>query len=469
MQNKKIFILLPDGVGLRNFAFTNFYTIGIDKGFEVVFWNNTIFDLKKLALPSININQAKIHPLTNFYKKAQTHIELNLNILKSKDEVYNFYRFPVSYENWKMIIKNAFTRWLIFWNNSEKGLFSIRKRIVKYERKTKYYYDSLETLRIEKPAMVFCTNQRTVNSVAPILAAQDLGIPTATFIFSWDNLPKATKIIETDFYFVWSVHMKKELMFYYPYINENQIRITGTPQFETHFDSSYLRSKDVFFKEHHLDLSKKYICFSGDDITTSPNDPIYLADTAKAIRNLNKTGLNLGIIFRRCPVDFSDRFDSVLTEYSDIIKTINPKWDKIENAWNTVLPTKEDLALQMNTIFHTEMVFNLGSSMVFDYVTQNKPCAYFNYDIPDSIAKDWSVSKIYKFVHFKSMPNKDSVLWINNPNDIEKRIEKVLNNEADEVIQNAQKWFEIINQHPPEKASERIWNAIIAICDEQNG
>lgn len=25
MSNKKIFILLPDGVGLRNFAFTDFY------------------------------------------------------------------------------------------------------------------------------------------------------------------------------------------------------------------------------------------------------------------------------------------------------------------------------------------------------------------------------------------------------------------------------------------------------------
>ena len=27
MASKKIFILLPDGIGLRNFAFTNFYKI----------------------------------------------------------------------------------------------------------------------------------------------------------------------------------------------------------------------------------------------------------------------------------------------------------------------------------------------------------------------------------------------------------------------------------------------------------
>jgi hypothetical protein len=55
-------------------------------------------------------------------------------------------------------------------------------------------------------------------AVAPLLAAQDLGIPTATFIFSWDNLPKATMVVEANYYFVWSHHMKRELLLYYPNI-----------------------------------------------------------------------------------------------------------------------------------------------------------------------------------------------------------------------------------------------------------
>ena len=32
--------------------------------------------------------------------------------------------------------------------------------------------------------------------------------------------------------------------------------------------------------------------------------------------------------------------------------------------------------------------------------------------------------------------------------------------DSEKVIKNAQKWFEKINLHPAEKASERIWNAI---------
>jgi hypothetical protein len=460
MQKNKIFILLPDGIGLRNFAFTNFHKLGLDKDFDIIFWNNTPFDLNELGIKEIRINNAKAHPITDLLKIAQTRIELSLNVKKSNDKVYNSYRFPFSYRNVKSSMKSTLINAIIFRYKSEKGLKYIRSVIAKNERKTKLYFDSLETLQNEKPSMVFCTNQRVMLAVAPILAAQDLKIPTATFIFSWDNLPKGTKILETDFYFVWSEHMKKEFLYYYPYISEDKIKITGTTQFEPHFQENLLVSKEVFFKEHKLDYNKKYICYSGDDITTSPNDPIYLADLAKAILMLNKKGANLGIIFRHCPVDFSDRFDKVLADYSDVITSIKPKWEKKAASWNAVLPSKEDLILQMNTIFHTELVVNLGSSMVFDYAAFNKPCAYINYDIANDSYNHIAMKEIYDFIHFRSMPSKDAVFWINNPNEMGEVIEKMLSNDATNVVMNAKNWFKKINQHPPELGSERIWNAI---------
>ena len=115
----------------------------------------------------------------------------------------------------------------------------------------------------------------------------------------------------------------------------------------------------------------------------------------------------------------------------------------------------------MNTIFHTEMVINLGSSMVFDYVAHKKPCGFINYDVPNDAYPDWSVKKIYNFIHFRSMPSQDVVFWINNPNQISETIEKMLStNDSEKVIENAQRWFEKINFHPAELASETIWNAI---------
>lgn len=459
MKNNKIFILLPDGVGLRNFAYSSFYERGIMEGFDVVFWNNTPFHISDLGFQEIKIENAKTHPLTDVYKNAKIRAELNVNIKNTKDSVYDSYRFRFSKTNFKTGLKSMAVQLLAGFHSSRSGLHKMRMEMNKQERKTAYYRQCLETLKSEKPDMVFCTNQRPVLAIAPLIAAKDLGIPTATFIFSWDNLPKATMVVETDYYFVWSDHMKREIQFYYPHITSEQIFVTGTPQFEAHFDKGKLMGRELFFGQYGLDLNKKYICYSGDDINTSPDDPQYLEDLALTVQELNKKGNELGIIFRRCPVDFSARFDEVLAKYKDTIVPIAPLWEKTGEMWNTVLPTPQDISLQMNTIAHTEMVVNLGSSMVFDYASHNKPCGYINYDVQNKVNPNWSVKKIYKYVHFRSMTNKEAVIWMNSAEEMADKIEKALS-DASINIGHANNWFEVINQHPPQGASGRIWEGI---------
>lgn len=459
---KKIFILLPDGIGLRNFAFTKFHSLGLKMNFDILFWNNTPFPLQDLGFKEIIIKSSQSHPFTDILKNARKHIELNLSVAKTNDNIYDKYRFPFSYENFKSTLKSLATQILIFVFSSKRGLMLIQKLINRLEKSTPYYLESLKTIKSENPSFVFCTNQRPMLAIAPLLAAKELGVPTATFIFSWDNLPKATMVVETDYYFVWSEHMKNELLYYYPYIKSSQILITGTPQFEPHFDISLLKSKEDFFKENGLDINRRYICYSGDDITTSPNDPNYLEDVAKAITRLNQSGHNVGILFRRCPVDFSTRFDKVIETYKDIIVSVQPKWIKKGKMWDTILPTKEDMSLLINTINYTECVINLGSSMVFDYAIFNKKCMYINYDIDNCEVNNWSVKNIYNFVHFRSMPNENAVIWINSPLQIQSEIECLLSTKQIKV-EEARKWLDKIVGKEPTKASENIWSAISKI------
>ncbi|MGX7668111.1 UDP-glycosyltransferase [Flavobacterium pedocola] len=462
MGNKKIFILLPDGVGLRNFAYTDFYSIGKKLGYDIVYWNNTPFPLTDLGFEEVKIERPKLHPFTDVYKNARKQIELNLNIQKTNDTVYDTYRFPLSYKTLKSSFKSIAVQGLTVWHASQKGLAGLRQKIKDCERKTDYYKVCLQTLKDEKPDMVFCTNQRPVLGISPILAAQELGIPTATFIFSWDNLPKATMVVETDYYFVWSDYMKQELMFYYPYIKEEQVVVTGTPQFEAHFDVAKKLPREQFFQDNGLDITKKYICYSGDDITTCPDDPQYLQDVADAVRKLNAEGASLGIVFRPSPADFSNRFEEVLQKNSDLIVKLHPKWVNLGGGWNAILPTPEDADLQVNTIAHTEFVINLGSSMVFDYASHGKPCVYLNYDVPNKLDKNWSVKKIYNYIHFRSMPSKKSVLWLNHSTEIENVIKTILSKESNPV-EEAQKWFAVIAKQPVEKASANIWEGITKI------
>lgn len=462
MNNNKVFILLPDGIGLRNFAYTKFYKYGQDNGLDFTFWNSTPFPLSEFGFKEIPLPQSQLNLFTEVYKNARKHIELNQFKKQYNDPVFDTYKFPFKYNSLKRSIKNLLTKFVISSNDNPNGLVKVRKKIFDLERQADYYKACHKVLEKEKPAILFSTNQRPVIAIAPILAAQDLGIPTATFIFSWDNLPKATMVIETDYYFVWSEYMKNELLSYYSFIKESQIIITGTPQFENHLNEIEI-SKVEFFNKYGLDKSKQYITYSGDDVVTSPDDASYLEDVAKAIRKLNLKGHNLGLVFRRCPVDFSNRYDEVLNTYNDIIVPIEPKWDKLQDNWNTIYPTKEDLHLLQQTASYTDLVINLGSTMVFDFVAQNKPCAFINYDAKDKAVKSWSVKKIYNYMHFRSMPSKDVVIWLDNPITIEDKIEEALNGNNMSTVKAAQEWFKVVNLFPLENASVNIVKSIKGI------
>ena len=455
----KYFILLPDGIGLRNFAYSSFYQIAKESNHEVVFWNSTPFDLNTMGYNELKAPKPKLHKFTEIYKNARKNIELDANIKKTNDPVYKSYKFSRKWNTLNAAVKNILTNLNTRLNKSDTGLTKVRNKIVDLEKSTKYYKQCIDVLKNENPSIVFCTNQRPSSAIAPIEAAKSLGIPTVCFIFSWDNLPKATIVFAADYYFVWSKHMKEELLFYYPNVNEKQVIITGTPQFEGHFKKEYIKTGEDFFEEYHLDLKKNYICFSGDDVTTSPNDPYYLEDVATAVRELNQKNYNLGIIFRRCPVDFSGRYDLVLEEYKDIIIPIAPKWVQAGSMWNAIMPTKKDTELLVNTAVHTNLVINVGSSMVFDYVCHKKPCAFINYNTIKKNHPTWNIEHIYNYVHFRSMPDKRAVFWLNKKEDIKTIIKKSIDGESQKIVKYAQDWFNVIAENP-KQASINIFKEL---------
>lgn len=462
MASKKVFILLPDGIGLRNFAFSSFNSLSSNYDWQVIYWNQTPFDLKMLNLEEIKLN-ADVKPITDILKRAVIKAELDHFEKKFNDPVYDSYKFPTSPKTFKQWVKIFLVNFFKTIFLGKKGIKILRSLIKKSERKSSYYKHCRSVLEKEKPDLIFSTSQRPITAIAPIMAAEDLGIPTSCFIFSWDNLSKATLILETNYYFVWSDLMQEELLRYYPWINKEQIKITGTPQFEKHSDQSIIESKNTFFKKYNLSVEKKYICFSGDDITTSPDDPQYLNDLAIACKKLNSQGYNIGIIFRRCPVDFSRRYDKVIEKHSNIITRLEPDWSNLGSEWGNVLPNQADHALLLNTIYHSEAVYNLGSTMVFDAALLNKPCFYINYNVEQRKNPGWDVKKIYQYVHFRSIPENSPVIWINKSSEIEQKLKLI--NSSGKTIKNADSWFKVINRTPESFASDRIWCEMNKIHD----
>ncbi len=464
-MQKKVFVFFPDGVGLRNFAFTNFKTIGTNMGFDITYWNNTIFSLQdNLGFKEVKIKNTQQHPLTPLYSRARKRCELNVSRDKFKDAVYPTYKFPFNYNGLKNIAKSIFIKGLIGLHSSEKGIKKLRKKINTLERKNPKYAYCKAQLQEHKPDLVFCTTQRATQSISALLAAQDLGIPTVTFVYSWDNVPKAMQVVETDYYCVWSKHMKNEMLQYYPFVKAEQIFVTGTPQFEPHYNEALKIPKVEFFKRQGLDVDKKYICYSGDDETTSPLDQYYLEDLAHVVRRLNGKGYNLGIIYRKCPVDFTPRYNAVINAYKDVITVIDPIWKQVGDQWNQVLPAKEDFEMLYNVCEHSEFVTNVCSSTVFDFVVHNKPCIYYNYEQPQLKKGIRDIGQNYNYVHFRSMPSKEAAIFCTDKRDLEGLVTSILDGNLSNV-EEGKKWYQTIAGETPKEASLNIWKAINAILN----
>jgi hypothetical protein len=307
------------------------------------------------------------------------------------------------------------------------------------------------------PDIIFNTHQRSLIAVPIVAAAKKLGIKNIGAIYSWDNIPKARLSVRTNEYVVWSKHMKNEMKIFYPEIKQDNIIITGTPQFEFYSDKELLISKEFFFKKIGLDMNRKVVCFSGDDTRTSPFDPEYLEDLAESIMKMPENE-RCQILLRRCPVDISGRFQKIIKKHSTIIKEAAPIWnfDKEGDNWQLIYPNYKDIALLVNTVYHSDVVINVGSTMAHDFAIFNKPAIYLNYNPVKS--NKWNIETIYKFQHFRSMKNLNPVFWLNEKKDIIEVIKKALNSDlSSDEIKDAQRWLNIISEYR-EIASQNIVN-----------
>ena len=458
---KKIVIVLPDGVGIKNYIYSSFFQKLKKKEYHIILLHsiseNAIKEIKKLLGESFVLETLPEYKETikqKFLRELICLLRLKNNIkLTKNNSIYEYWKPNKKGKNYFFYKLIEFIS-LIFLFNYGKILFL--EKIYDNEINKSTEKITLLLKRIN-PDIIFNTHQRSLIAIPIVAAAKQLRIKNVGAIYSWDNIPKAILSVKTDEYVVWSKHMKNEMKIFYPEIKQKNITITGTPQFEFYSDKELLISKELFFKKTGLDMNKKVICFSGDDKSTSPFDPEYLEYLANSLM-LFTENTRPQILLRRCPVDISGRFQKIIKKHSTIIKEAAPIWnfDNEGDNWQLIYPNYKDIALLVNTVYHSDVVINVGSTMAHDFAIFNKPAIYLNYTPVKS--NKWNIETIYKFQHFRSMNNLIPVFWLNEKKDIIEVIKKALDSDLSSVeIKDAQRWLNIISEFR-ESASQNIVN-----------
>jgi hypothetical protein len=463
MEKNKILLLFPDGVGIRNYLYADVFKNAEE---DLILFHN--FDSETIAAIKKHTPISDEIPIPKYNESVKEKFLRELICLSRLYYNHSKVNNSTLLTNWKWNQKTFSKK--IFYKAIEKAapffknysdILKLEKNYQKAIRQNPFYAEIKKILQVTNPNAIFCSHQRALNAAPIFAAAADLGIKTTTVVYSWDNLPKARLALRADNYLVWSDYMKKELELYYPEISSVSIQVTGTPQFEFYQDKSNIIEKEIFYNSYNLDPGKKNICFSGDDTMTSPDDPAYLRDIAEEITKANLQD-EYQILLRRCPVDFSGRFDEVVNQYKDLIKEAPPLWYfSTSKEWSSVYPAFDDVKLLVSTAFYSDVVVNVGSTMAFDFGMFNKPCVFINYDQQNKTVKDWSVNTIYNYQHFRSMPNTDAVIWLNNKEEI---VDKIIYRKEWKSFESLIKWSEIVIGKNNDKASINISNMLGTFC-----
>ena len=422
-------VFIPDGVGVRNFLLGTFLHDAADRG-EVMAFHR----IPEAALPNYQEDfDDRVHwhrclkyedaASTFFYRRSLSHAHLCYCDTKSMQYAR---QLPISGKWSKKAVIHA-ARAFGQWSASPRGIQKLLDRHDQSANKLPQVHQYRELFEKERPSVLFCTHQRSLEVVPAVLAAKSLGIPTSTFIFSWDNLTsKGRFAAQFDHYFVWSDLMKTELLKYYPEVREDNVHVVGTPQFDPYNNESLLWSRGEFCKRLEFDPGRPGICYSGGDPGTTPEDQLH----AKSLLDLIRAGKiegNPQVMVRPAPVDTSGRYDQIAKDYPEM-RYCMPAWTTLESGnWSTVVATEEDIQFLANLTHHADLNVNLASTMTMDFAIHDKPVVNVAFDIADSpLFGVPYLEYYYQFEHYRPVVELGAARVAESPEALAKHVNAYL-------------------------------------------
>ena len=315
-----------------------------------------------------------------------------------------------------------------------------------------------------QPSLLFCTNQRPPSILPAVLAATSLGIPTATFIFSWDNLSSKGRIAAPfDHYLVWSDQMRKELLQFYPSVSSEQIHVLGTPQFESYGDKSLLVSREEFFKEIGADAKRPLICYSGGDTSICPEDEEHV----RILMELIQSGKIKGqpqVLLRPSPVDEGSRYARARRDFPKLIYA-PPAWVQTDpNDWAAFFPSAEDVRFLANLTHHADLNVNVSSTMTLDFAIHDKPVVNIAFDVaspPPFGVSLWE--NHYQFDHYRPVVEFGAARFARSPDELADHVNAYLANP--QLDRDGRRRFvELEVRQPLSGASQRIAKVLRSIA-----
>ncbi len=279
---------------------------------------------------------------------------------------------------------------------------------------------AVQFLQDLKPSLVF--NGSHVHSrpaLHTVHAARQLGIPTAAFIFSWDNLTSQGRIIPPyDHYLVWSEAIRQQLLGIYDTVRPEQVFVTGTPQFDFHLRQELYWTREEFCRRVGADPARPIVLYSTGTPNHMPGEPLIverLADLLASMADLGPPQLLVRVYAK----DLSGRFEGLKQRRPDVLMphvAWNPRW---------FTPEPEDGPMLTNTLRHCAAGINVASTISLELCMFDKPVINVGYN-PPGVATVPDFIRYYDFDHYRPVVQSGAVDIVATEADVARAVRDAL-------------------------------------------
>ncbi len=404
IKNKiKVIVVIARGEAVRNFVFTKFLKILSNKA-EITLLTSVdhpqlIKSSKKYVKQIIELNKYNENLLVNLFRQIihTAHYRwINTESVKyywgrHDNRVKNNY-----YEYFKLKLIR-----LLSFPFSNRAMLKIGGYIERWLSIKLRPTNDFDLLYNEiKPDFVFnCSHIHGVTADLPLRVAKYLKIPTGVFLFSWDNLSSRSRIFpDYDKYFVWTKSIKSHLIdLYKEIIKPSQIIVTGTPQFEFHYDKKYEMEKSELFKNIGLDSHRPFILYTTGKSSDFPDEHLIVEGLINHLKTFEPL-LRPQLVVRTYIKGTSNSMLSLANNFNHDNDIFFPKilWDR---KWT--MPLKEDLYIYTNLLRYSSLGINTASTTTLELMMFQKPAINIGFEPPGSSLPNWSLfARHISYEHF---------------------------------------------------------------------
>lgn len=315
----------------------------------------------------------------------------------------------------------------------------------------------LQLMRRLKPSLVFnASHVHSQVALPAVHAARALGIPTATFIFSWDNLTSQGRIYPPyDYYLVWNDALRDGLLEIYDDLRPEQIFVTSTSQFDFHFRPEFEWSRAEFCARVGADPARPIVVYTTGMANHIGGEPWVVENLADHLLRMTDLGPPQ-VLVRVLPKGPQGHFDDLKRRRPDILIPTVP-W---EPHW--VTPTLEDAFLLTNTLRHAAVGINVASTISLELCMFDKPVINVSYLAPHlDITKDFDYRRYYGFEHYLPVVESGALELAHSADEMPQLIRAALCNPAAHAPQRAALMRDFFGPMLDGKGSSRIAQTLV--------